>query len=155
MDVPLRRLFESPTIASLSQVIEAAMQARKTGEEHTAPVPELEQVARRGDLPLSFAQQRLWFLNQLTPGDISYNVPGAVLIEGPLNAEALEKSLQEIVRRHEVLRTSFIEVEGEPRQVVEDDLQLQLRRVDLTSVAAGQREAEVLRLAEEEAQTAI
>ncbi|MBZ5509519.1 MAG: amino acid adenylation domain-containing protein, partial [Acidobacteriia bacterium] len=152
VDVPLRRLFESPTIASLSQVIEAAMQAKKSGEEHATPVPELEQVARRGYLPLSFAQQRLWFLNQLTPGDTSYNVPGAVQIEGPLDVNALEKSLQEIMQRHEVLRTAFIEIEGEPRQVVEDSLQLQLKHISLISVAAEQREAEVLRLAEEEAQ---
>ncbi|HET9281982.1 MAG TPA: amino acid adenylation domain-containing protein [Candidatus Angelobacter sp.] len=150
VDVPLRRLFESPTVAALSQIIESAIQAKASGKDIVS-APELEPVTRDGNLPLSFAQQRLWFLNQLTPEDTSYNVPGAIRIDGPLDVLALEQSLQTIVQRHEVLRTSFVEFEGEPRQVIEEILELHLAQADLSALATDGQEAEILRLAEEEA----
>ena len=102
VEIPLRRLFEVPTVAGLAESIEAARQA---GQNLLAP-PILP-VPRNGDLVLSFAQQRLWFFDQLEPGLSAYNIPAAVRLKGPLNLAALERSLNEIVKRHESLRTTF------------------------------------------------
>ncbi len=102
--VPLRVLFESPRLADLAAWLE---QAERTAEpEAVAAVP------GGRELPLSFAQERLWFLDQLEPGSAAYNVPLALRLEGDLDAAALEAALREIVRRHEVLRTTFAERKG-------------------------------------------
>ena len=71
-----------------------------------------------GDAPLSFAQQRLWFLDQFEPGSVVYNIPAAVRLTGPLKVTALEQSLNEIVRRHDVLRATFPTVDAQPYQVI-------------------------------------
>jgi amino acid adenylation domain-containing protein/non-ribosomal peptide synthase protein (TIGR01720 family) len=103
--------------------------------------------------PLSFSQQRLWFFDQLVPGNSFFNMPAAVRFGGPLDVAALEKSLNEIVRRHEVLRTNFVAVDGEPRQATLPALRLQVERLDLRHLEEEEaREAEVRRLATEEAQ---
>jgi hypothetical protein len=83
--------------------------------------------------PASFGQRRLWFLDQLYPNSAAYNLPGILRIKGPLNVEALERSLQEIVRRHESLRTRFADVNGEPHQIIEPETTIQLAVIDLTS----------------------
>src|SRR4051794_26294312 len=85
-------------------------------------------------LPTSFAQQRLWFLNQLHPGDPTYNIPTAVRLKGRLNVEALEYAFNEVVRRHEALRTTFDAVDGEPVQVINQSLELRLERMDLRAL---------------------
>jgi amino acid adenylation domain-containing protein len=144
-EVPLIRLFESPTVAALAVRIEAAI---KTG--HGLQVPFIERVSREVDLPLSFAQERLWFINQLEPDSAAYNVPLAVRLKGPLNIEALEQTLSEIVRRHEVLRTTFSMVEGRPVQVIAQAEPLILTRVDLSELSEAEREIEVKRLAAED-----
>ncbi|MBV8887999.1 MAG: amino acid adenylation domain-containing protein [Chroococcidiopsidaceae cyanobacterium CP_BM_RX_35] len=96
--------------------------------------------------PVSFAQQRLWFLEQLVPGNPFYNVPTAVLLTGSLNVAALEQTFNEIVRRHEALRTTFRIVEGEPVQVIAPSWHLPLSLVDLQELPEAEREAEVQRL---------
>src|SRR5436305_6310171 len=101
--------------------------------------------------PLSFAQQRLWFIDRLRPGNPSYNVPTAVRFQGALDTAALAAALIEVVRRHESLRTTFSEVAGEPVQVVAPGLQPAMPRVDVATLPAGIRDREVLRLAREEA----
>jgi amino acid adenylation domain-containing protein len=101
--------------------------------------------------PLSFAQQRLWFLDQLSPGNSFYNVDFALPLEGPLDIEALRRSVREIIRRHEALRTTFAVVKREPVQVVSPALNLELPVVDLRAFAPGEREAKARRLATEEA----
>jgi amino acid adenylation domain-containing protein len=88
--------------------------------------------AERDSAPLSFAQERLWFLDQLEPGDAGYNMPGAVWLEGDLNVDALERSLNEIVRRHEILRTTFRAERGRPVQVISASLALPLSFIDLS-----------------------
>jgi len=147
VEIPLRRLFEAPTVAGLAESIEAARQA---GPNLLAP-PILP-VPRNGDLALSFAQQRLWFFDQLEPGLSAYNIPAAVRLKGPLNLAALEQSLNEIVKRHESLRTTFGKVEGRPMQAIAPTLTINLPVVDLRKLPAGERETEVRRLVTAEAQ---
>jgi amino acid adenylation domain-containing protein len=102
--------------------------------------------------PASFAQQRLWFIDQMTPGKATYNLPGALRVTGKLDVAVLKKALEEVSRRHETLRTRFVSVQGEAQQVIEDQVKVQLPIVDLTSIAGEQeREAEAVRLAQEEA----
>jgi len=100
--------------------------------------------------PLTFAQQRLWFLDQLQPGGSSYSVPWSIRMTGKLDADALERSLNEIVRRHEVLRTTFSVDDGQPVQIVSETLQLSLPIVDLSQSA--DREEQAKQAALEEAQ---
>jgi Condensation domain len=108
--------------------------------------------SREADIPLSFAQQRLWFLDQLMPGSIAYNMSGAVRLSGPLNIAALEQSLSEVLRRHEVLRTTFRVIDGQPFQSIAPAKPFILSVTDLESFAEAEREAEARRLASEEAQ---
>ncbi|HEV2733582.1 MAG TPA: condensation domain-containing protein, partial [Longimicrobiaceae bacterium] len=102
-------------------------------------------------LPLSFAQQRLWFIDQLEPGSAAYNMPYALRLRGRFDPAVLERSLAEIVRRHETLRTVFAFVDGAPVQVIREAAPVALPVVDLRSLPAGEREAEARRLAAEEA----
>ena len=102
--------------------------------------------------PASFAQQRMWFLDQLEPGNSFYNIPTAMRIEGPLNVAAIGRSLNEMVRRHESLRTSFATVDGNPAQVISKDGSLQVRVIALHDRPEAEREAEAMRLILSEAQ---
>jgi amino acid adenylation domain-containing protein len=146
VELPLRRLFEAPTVAGLAESIDAG---RGAGLQAPPIVP----VPRDGrELPLSFAQQRLWFIDQLEPGVSVYNFPAAVRLKGPFNVVALKQSLNELVKRHEVLRTTFAIVDGRPAQVVAPLLTLALPIVDLRDLPETEREIEVQRLATNEAQ---
>ncbi|HOG48088.1 MAG TPA: amino acid adenylation domain-containing protein, partial [Anaerolineae bacterium] len=111
VELPLADLFAGPTVAQVAARLEAT---RGAG----AVVPALRAQPREGELPLSFAQERLWFLEQLAPGSALYNLPSAVRLSGPLDVAALERSLSEIVRRHEALRTTFAQVGGRPVQAI-------------------------------------
>lgn len=104
------------------------------------------------EFPLSFSQQRLWFLEQLVPGSAAYNVPSAVRIQGALDLEVWRRCCDEIVRRHEVLRTTFAEVDGRPVQRVAESGQVDFAVVDCTHLVGDDREREVRRLAREEVQ---
>ncbi len=146
VEVPLRALFEAPTVAALAGRIEVL---RGAG---ASPAPPLVPVRRDGaPLPLSFAQQRLWFLDRLEPGSAAYNIPAALRLRGALDVAALGRVLGEVVRRHESLRTTFAEAAGGPVQVVHEAVPVALPVVDLCAGAAAEREAAVLRLAGEEA----
>src|SRR5205823_1453194 len=114
--------------------------------------PSITPHLRVGELPLSYAQQRLWFLDQLQPGNSSYNIALALRLTGPLELEALEHSLNQIVDRHEALRTTFVAQEGRPQQVIAPTLSLSTLLVDMSALAVGEREAELRRLAQQEAQ---
>ena len=102
--------------------------------------------------PLSFAQERLWFLDQLERESPFYNIPTAFYLRGSLNTVAFKQSINEIVRRHEVLRTTFTTVDGQPVQVITPNLNLNIPLVDLQALSETGRKAEVLRLVIEEAQ---
>ena len=147
VEIPLRRLFEVPTVAGLAESIEAVRQAGQ----NLLPPPILP-IPRNGDLALSFAQQRLWFFDRLKPGNPAYNIPAAVRLKGPFNLAALELSFNEIVKRHESLRTTFGDVDGRPTQLIAPNLTIKLPVIDLRSLPAGEREKEVRRLATAEAQ---
>jgi amino acid adenylation domain-containing protein len=147
VEVALRSLFEARTVARLSAVIEQSLQ-----EQSGRQVQSIKPAARTNELPLSFAQERLWFMDQFDPGNAAYNIPMAVRLGGSLNISALERSLNEIVRRHEILRTSFdIGAEQKPVQVISAASPLPLSVHDLQDVPATERERETVRATAEEA----
>src|SRR6185312_852297 len=162
VNLPLRTLFESPTVAGFAEVLRGAVAAgpkvsviaAAVAEEPPASVvsPPLEPTERRGELPLSFDQERLWFLDRLEPGSALYNIPAAARLRGDLDVAALESAIGEIVRRHEVLRTAFAEgSEGRPVQVISPWRRRPLAVVDLSALPAGLREAAARELARQEA----
>jgi amino acid adenylation domain-containing protein len=146
VELPLSDLFEAPTIAGLAAQIE---EARRAGMALQAPP--LLPAARDRPLPLSFAQQRLWFIDQLQPNSPIYNLPFALRLRGAPNLHALRQSLSEIVRRHEVLRTCFRLVDQQPVQVIMPALPLLLPLIDLRALPAAERETLARRLAAAEA----
>jgi len=145
LELPLRTLFESPTVASLADSIQAL-------QESHVHLPPLNPVSPEQPIPLSFAQERLWFLHQLEPTAATYTMPAAVRLTGWLDIQALEQSFNEIVRRHHVLRTNFRVVDGQPVQVIAPTLTLNIPVVDLQGLSATEREAQVQQQATEEAQ---
>ncbi|MBD2128005.1 non-ribosomal peptide synthetase [Microcoleus sp. ZQ-A2] len=147
LELPLRHIFEYPTVASLGKAIAKLQQSKDDVQ-----VSPLQPISRNGNLPLSFTQQRLWFLDQLEPNNTTYNMPAAVRLMGAIDIAALEQSFNEIVRRHEVLRTTFIVANGQPVQVITPTLTLTIPVVDLQALPETERDAEVLRLAKREAQ---
>jgi amino acid adenylation domain-containing protein/non-ribosomal peptide synthase protein (TIGR01720 family) len=146
VEVALRTLFEKPTVAAMAEAIEERLRAGRKVE-----APPIEPAGRDGSLPLSFAQQRLWFLDQLEPGSAAYNVPLAMRLTGELKQEVLERTLSEIVRRHEMLRTSFEMSHGRPAQVVHPARPLKLALADVSQLDEQARDAELRRLMREEA----
>ena len=138
VELPLRVLFESPTVEALAAVLDQEMRA---GAGLLAPpiVP----VAREGSLPLSFAQQRLWFIDQLEPGSPLYNIPLALWLEGPLDPGPLARALTEVVRRHEALRTVFSTEAGIPFQVISPASAFPLPVVDLSGLDAERWRSEL------------
>ena len=149
VEVSLRHLFEEPTVRGVVAAIEEKLKGEKKEE------PRLEPVTRDRELRLSFAQQRLWFLDQLEPGSNAYNIPAAVRLQGELNAEALEQSLGEIIRRHEALRTTFAVVAGEPVQVINEAEPYHLPIDDFSELPEAERESNWRLLAGEDARQAF
>jgi amino acid adenylation domain-containing protein len=147
IDLPLRRLFESPTVASLAQVIESiASRQANSGELPMKAVP------RDRPLPLSFGQLRFLFLDQLDQGTAAYNIPAAVRLTGSLNREALEDSLSQVVARHEVLRTTFQMSDSHPVQMIDQNAKLPLHFIDLTELQPEQRHPAASEIIKREAQ---
>jgi amino acid adenylation domain-containing protein len=147
-ELPLRAVFEAPTLAELTGRVEAL----RAGAPGDAGAPPLVPVPRDGSpLPLSFAQERLWFIDQLEPGSAAYNLPAALRLKGTLDEAALERALGEIVRRHETLRTVFAEVDVSPVQVIAPFRGFALPVEDLSGLGEADREAAVRRRAGEEA----
>ena len=149
VEIPLRALFDSPTVAGFADCIERLL---RDGESSTIPLVE---TGFRNRDSLSYAQQRLWFLDQMTPGSAAYNVPIAMRLGGTLDIPALTRSLNEIIRRHEALRTTFALAESEPVQVIAQNLALTIPLVELGAADAPEREAEMQRQIGEEAAQAF
>jgi len=142
VELSLRQIFECPTIAQMAETIEALRLKAESGLQ----LPEIVPEPRNEDIPLSFAQQRLWFLDQLQGKSATYNLPMAIRLDGSLNFTALEAALREIVRRHEVLRTTFKTENGSPVQVIAPTPNLNFPVIDLRELPAASQESEVQRL---------
>ncbi len=146
IEIALRSLFEQPTVRELAETIEDGLKP-----EVGIPPPRIERAQRDGDvMPLSFAQQRLWFIDQLEPGNPVYNTPRAVRLRGTLNIAALERALTTLVQRHEALRTTFRDLHGEPVQVIGKPTPFTVSVEDLSGLPEATRDEETRRLILEE-----
>ena len=161
VELPLRSIFEAPVIAELAVLVERELSAAglSFGTEGPAvpgPVsqrllpPPLLPAPRDGELPLSFAQQSLWFLDLLAPGNPVYNVLGGMRVRGRLDVLTLERAFGEVVRRHESLRTTFTTVDGRAVQGIAPPAAVALPLTDLGWLPDGERERRLRDLAGEE-----
>ncbi|MGL5924604.1 amino acid adenylation domain-containing protein, partial [Chroococcidiopsis sp.] len=146
VELPLRSLFEAPTIAEFASRVENSLKNRQSQE----ALPLLT-IPRSESILLSFAQARLWFLDKLQPNSAFYNIPLAWRLSGQLNIAALQSSINEIIKRHEALRTNFTIQEGQPVQTIAATLNCQLQVVNLLHIQENEREIEAQRLASVEA----
>jgi len=143
-EVALRALFERPTVEGLAERVEQGLRGGAG-----AGAPALVACERGEEVGLSFAQQRLWLLEQMEPGSSLYNIPFAAQLTGELNLPALEQAFYELTRRHESLRTTFVSANGHPRQVVSPPRPVARPLVDFTGVPPERRDAEILRCVEQ------
>ncbi|AKT36703.1 hybrid non-ribosomal peptide synthetase/type I polyketide synthase [Chondromyces crocatus] len=139
LDVSFTELFAAPTVAALAALIRTRT---PIAQESICTIPS---APRGGPLPLSFAQERLWFLHRLAPESTAYICPAFFRLEGPLDAEALSRSLHDLTQRHEILRTTFVEQEGLPIQCIHDGRARLVEQADLSDLPPIEREAEVRR----------
>jgi len=148
VELPLKVMFEQPTLADLAQAVEAAQKS------NLAALPPIQPIPRTELLPLSFAQQRLWFLDRLQGAGSGYNMFSACQLEGNLDRAALERSLQTIVQRHEALRTIFQVKDGVPYQDIRDadDEFIDLSFIDLGDLQSEEQKKQVQHLMQAEAQ---
>jgi amino acid adenylation domain-containing protein len=146
VELPLRTVFERATIRGLAEKIEESRQGNEGGERER-----IERVGREQEIGLSYAQQRLWFLDQFQPGTAVYNIPAAVRLQGELDLSALHRTFTEIIRRHESLRTTFSLLNGRPRQVIHPPSDAVIPLLDLSTLDEHERELEVRAIAQEEA----
>lgn len=146
VELPIRSVFEAPTTTQFAELIQETINGGRQLEH--APVT---RVARDQELPLSFAQQRMWFFDHLSGKGASFHVPLGLRIKGSLNRVALEQTFGEIVRRHENLRTVFPAVNDQPVQVIQPPSRFQLTLVDLSRLAPPDRERQAAELAQQNA----
>ncbi|HYH47349.1 MAG TPA: amino acid adenylation domain-containing protein, partial [Thermoanaerobaculia bacterium] len=154
VEIPVLRLFEAPTLGGFAAALGDAL-AAAAGEEGRGPAaPPLAAVERAGPPPLSFAQERLWFLHQLQPGSPDYNMPAALRLAGDLDVAALQATFAAVVRRHEAVRTTFAVRGGQPVQVIPPASAANLPPLpvaDLAALPTAAAEAELRRLIAAEA----
>ena len=147
VELPLRSLFENPTIARLAKQIEQAIKS-----DSGISTTKIEPVSRSQQLPLSHAQQRLWFLAQLEPDSPFYNIPAAVHLQGELNLEALQQSFDRIIARHETLRTNFPTQQGEAVAIISEIKLPTIPLLDLRQLPVSEKQIQIQRQTELEAQ---
>ncbi|MBV9790939.1 MAG: LLM class flavin-dependent oxidoreductase, partial [Chloroflexi bacterium] len=147
VELALSTLFNTPTVAGMAEQVERAQQ-KASGLQ----APPIEHVSRDRPLPLSFAQQRIWFLQQVEPESATYNNPTAIGLKGALDLPALTQTLNTIVQRHEILRTTFHLLDGRPVQQIVPRLTLDLPSIDLSSLPADEQQAELRHIGTREAQ---
>ena len=142
--LPLRTLFEAPTIRNIAHHLDKAL-----GDEARLQLPEITVADRSQPLPLSFVQQQLWLLDQLDPGTAAYNMPVALRISGDLNVSAFEQAFRSLIQRHEVLRSNFKALEGNPTVVIHDTVDWQLDTVDLRQLDGVEQQQQLDVLSEQ------
>ncbi|MCI0663752.1 MAG: amino acid adenylation domain-containing protein, partial [Acidobacteria bacterium] len=145
VEIALRTLFESPTLRAMAEIIEKELRAGGIAEAQS-----IRSVIDQQIFELSFPQQRIWFFDQMAPGNATYNIPAHARITGPLNISTFDQSLCEIIRRHEVLRARVTEIEGQPMQVINPEVRLALPLVDLRGLSEEELLLQVKRLSTEE-----
>lgn len=145
VELPIRSLFEAPTVAAFSALIN-----KRISEGSQRELTAIDRVSREGDLPLSYAQQRMWFYEHLASGSASFHIPLGVRLKGRLNHAALEQTLGEIIRRHESLRTVFPAIDDRPLQVIQEPTPFHLPTVDVSQLPHAGREGRAAWLAQEE-----
>ena len=160
VEVPLRAVFEGPTIAALSRLVHALEQQKLSGPDGAIiePSQSLDMATlpeRPTRLPLSYAQQRLWFLDKLEGSSTEYNLREAWRLKGDLDCAALQRAVNAVVARHEILRTRFVEEDGEPLQVIEANVHVPVVSEDLSALQPGERERAVSAAIRGEAETAF
>jgi amino acid adenylation domain-containing protein/non-ribosomal peptide synthase protein (TIGR01720 family) len=148
VELSLRTVFESTSIAALAAAVDRA----REGGAATAQAPPLVPIVRTGPLPASFAQQRLWFLAQLEPDSPFYNLPAGFRLRGTLEVDLLKAGLNQVIARHDALRTVFQETDGQPTQVVLSSVTVEVPVVDLRDIPAKERPVELSKQTETEAQ---
>ena len=149
VELPVRILFETPTIAAIAEAITIN---KSTANKSELSQPAIAKIERQEELPISFAQQRQWFLSQLEPESPFYNIPAAIAISGELDTVILERSFREIIDRHEVLRTAFLTVEGKPIAKLLSINEFKLEIIDLSNSTEKNQSEKVKLIATEEAQ---
>ncbi len=145
VELPLRALFDAPTLEKVAANVDLAL----AGDKRSA-IPPLTRIPRGGPMPLSFSQERLWFLDQLQPGNAAYNIPQILNVRGALDVGGFRRSLEALVRRHESLRTSFPASAGKPTQVIHDSIPVEIPVVDLGGLPEVRREEALWPLLREE-----
>ncbi|MEO5726166.1 MAG: condensation domain-containing protein, partial [Byssovorax sp.] len=150
VEIPLQAMFEAPTVAALAARVDVALSAGRG-----LAAPPLTRIDHGSAAPLSFGQERLWFLAQLEPDDRSYNIPLGVHFEGPLDRRALAAALRELRCRHEVLRTTMEVVDQRPVAILHDDAEVALPVISLAALAPPEREATLQKQAAEEGRRAF
>jgi amino acid adenylation domain-containing protein len=138
VDLQVKEVFQEPTVRGLAAKVEEALRMRQQGEESAASV---EVVDRRRGLPLSHAQQRIWFAEQLQPDAATFNITTAIRMRGDLDLDALRWSIGQIAARHETLRTRFVIEDGRPLQVIDEQADARVELIDLSDQAGGDRRA--------------
>ena len=134
IQLPLRAIFEAPTVEALARRIEQQMSPERELQRQTIPPVPHDQA-----LPLSYAQERLWVLSQLAPG-ATYNLPFVFRLHGPLDVKAFEQALRLLIQRHELLRTGFINLNGSPQQVIQSTVDFSLTLTDLRQAEKDQEQ---------------
>ena len=140
VDLPMHLIFENPTVAELAGTI-TGVSVELKGYSFPLIMP----INREVDIPLSFSQERIWFINEFHPGILAYNFETVLWFRGVLKVEILEKSLNEILRRHEIYRTTFPSKNGQPIQVIHKFSPMKLEVTDISSRKENERE-EMVRL---------
>ena len=151
VEVPIFEIFEHPTIEEMAGYLEQFVKEAQTKPiEDAVRIPELKAQPRKGSVPLSFAQERLWFLDQFEPGTAFYNVVTMTHFSEVLDVEILEKSLHLLIERHEPLRTVFEYRNDRPVQVVQDPWKIELEVDDLSQVSPDEREVGAFQISQNE-----
>jgi amino acid adenylation domain-containing protein/non-ribosomal peptide synthase protein (TIGR01720 family) len=146
MQIPLKVVFENPSVKTLAHWIDSSKGTVVVVEE----LPEIQRAERGKEAPLSYSQRRLWFLDQLDPGSVSYTVPNTIEFRGELDVGKLEAALNEIVCRHESLRTTFLSSEGVPYQIIHESESVSIPVVDLSASPLAVSQSKARELAREQ-----